>query len=212
MVKCEWRLSDTFFFFLFLPGAQRTSLTVWYPYLDVCTWLPSHGANTEQVVKRQNKGRSECLFQKSRRCAGHRWHTLLKTHTNRLNYIEDLLQENLIWLPRFVVVFVIGGDPSSFFMVAGPSADAVKHSSVFSCEWDSLEEEGVRLDAWLSEYWSSSRGWLENRQWRSLPLFPAQSILICLHSLLSLSCCSLPILLTFLCSVSRQGFISCDSL
>lgn len=42
----------------------------------------------------------------------------------------------------FVVVFA-----SQFFTVAGPSVGAVKHSGVFSCDWDSLEEESVRHGA-----------------------------------------------------------------
>ena len=56
-----------------------------------------------------------------------------------------------------VVVFVIVAGSRSL-MVAGPSVGAVKHSGVFSCDWDSLEEESVRHGAWLSVCWSSSRG------------------------------------------------------
>lgn len=47
---------------------------------------------------------------------------------------------------------------SQFFMVAGLSVGAVKHSGVFSCDWNSLEEENVRHGALLSVCWSSRGG------------------------------------------------------
>lgn len=65
------------------------------------------------------------------------------------------------------MVFVIVAG-TQFFTVAGPSVGAVKHSGVFSCDWDSLEEENVRHGAWLSACWSSSRGLGENI-WRRRP-------------------------------------------
>lgn len=54
-------------------------------------------------------------------------------------------------------------------MMAGPSVAAVKHSGVFSCDWDSLDEENVRHGAWLSACWSSSRGLRENGKQAELP-------------------------------------------
>lgn len=63
----------------------------------------------------------------------------------------------------FVIVFAIVAG-AQFFMVAGPSVGAVKHSGVFSCDWDSLEEENVRHGAWMSVCWSSSGGLREDGQ------------------------------------------------
>lgn len=108
---------------------------------------------------------------------------------------------------------------SQFFMVAGPSVSAVKHSSVFSCDWDSLEEESVRHGAWLSVCWSFSWGLGENGRWRRragpsrasllirpASFFPSSSLsLVCPAALSS-------ILFSFLSSISQRGFITCDSL
>lgn len=109
-------------------------------------------------------------------------------------------------------------------MVAGPSVGAVKHSSVFSCDWDSLEKENVRHGAWLSVCWSSSRGlgekWVVGDK-PPLLIQPAPSfsfLSILLHAsytpLFPLICpgalCS--ILFSFFPSISQRGFISCDSL
>lgn len=73
-----------------------------------------------------------------------------------------------------------------FFTVAGPSVGAVKHSGVFSCDWDSLEEENVRHGAWLSACWSSSRGLGENI-WRRRPSWASFLILS-----FSAVCCLFP--------------------
>lgn len=83
-------------------------------------------------------------------------------------------------------------------MVAGLSVGAVKHSGVFSCDWDSLGEESVRHGAWLSVCWSSSGGLREYgaveeaaRAHLCLPPHPACSILSFLSSLTHLPSCSL---------------------
>lgn len=106
-------------------------------------------------------------------------------------------------------------------MVAGPSVGAVKHSSVFSCDWDSLEKESVRHGAWLSVCWSSSGGlggkWVvEDKPPSSSSLlhpFLSLHLLLCL-TVLSLICPAAlsSILFSFLPSISQRGFISCDSL
>lgn len=86
------------------------------------------------------------------------------TQTN-LILLEILCRRTSFDCAFVVVVFVAG---TQFFTVAGPSVGAVKHSGVFSCDWDSLEEENVRHGAWLSACWSSSRGLGENI-WRRRP-------------------------------------------
>lgn len=75
-------------------------------------------------------------------------------------------------------------------MMAGPSVGAVKHSGVFSCDWDSLDEENVRHGAWLSARWSSSRGLRENGKQAELPslLSPCHPFF---SSLPPLPCCCL---------------------
>lgn len=74
--------------------------------------------------------------------------------------------------------------------MASPSVGAVKHSGVFSCDWDSLDEENVRHGAWLSARWSSSRGLRENGKQAELPSF----LRLChpfFSSLPPLPCCCL---------------------
>lgn len=108
---------------------------------------------------------------------------------------------------------------SQFFIVAGPSVSAVKHSSVFSCDWDSLEEESVRHGAWLSVCWSFSRGLGEIGQRRrragpsqaSLLNQPASLFPSCALSLICPAALS-SILFSFLSSISQRGFIACHSL
>lgn len=96
---------------------------------------------------------------------------------------------------------------SQFFTVADLTVGAVKHSGVFGCEWDSLEEESVRHGAWLYVCWSSGAGLGECGRWRRAQsgflIQPASSFPF---SPLSLIC---PAALS---SISQQGFISCDSL
>lgn len=72
---------------------------------------------------------------------------------------------------------------AGFFMVADPSVGAVKHSGVFSCDWDSLDEENVRHGAWLSVCWSSSRGLRKKGYRLSFPPHPGSVVLFLLPSL-----------------------------
>lgn len=78
-------------------------------------------------------------------------------------------------------------------MVADPSVGAVKHSSVFSCDCDSLDEENVRHGDWLSACWSSSRGLRKKREQaefssssRLCPPLPRLCFLLCPAALSSI--------------------------
>lgn len=222
----RYKLLLPFFFFFFgsLPGAKGVCLCDMLLH-GVGTWLAPLGKKTEQVAKRRKQGRASACCEHAAgvlvACDGKRLkkqplHTF--KDTNKHNYIGDIPQEDPIWLCVFVVVFAIVAE-SRFFMVAGLSVGAVKHSGVFSCDWDSLEEESVRHGAWLSACWSSGggRGGIRAaeeaaRAQSTLPLHPARSILS-FHSPLTHSpCCSLLHPLSFLSSISQRGFISCDSL
>lgn len=105
----------------------------------------------------------------------------------------------------------------SVLVVADLSVGAVKHSGVFGCDWDSLEEESVRHGAWLCVLvilWRTGGMWAVKEEPDEPPSSSAT-----LHLLLSLLLhsfallLSLPLLLlSFLSSISHQGFISCDLL
>lgn len=144
-------------FFSPLSGANRTRpCDVQLSGVD--TWLSALGRKTQNMWQRgENKAASVPQVSSSD------WNTV--SDVNKHNYIGDILQEDLIWLWLFVVLFAMLA-ASQFFIVAGPSVSAVKHSSVFSCDWDSLEEESVRHGAWLSVCWSFSRGLEEIGRWR----------------------------------------------
>lgn len=173
-VKCEWTLNDTsFFFFFFSPPWSQRSLSMWYAatwrrHLAGSTWEDDRTGGKEATARQ-----SECVLWTHSRCPGClRWrkaekngpYTPSKTQKKH-GYIGETPQEDPIWLCVFVAVFVIVAH-SQFFMVADLSVGAVKHSGVFSCDWDSLEEESVRHGAWLCVCWSSSGGLGECGRWR----------------------------------------------
>lgn len=215
-------IQASFFFFFPSPGAKGAFLCDMLLH-GVGTWLAPLGKKTEQVAKRRKQGRVSARCEHAAgvvvACNGKRLKKKQPLHTfkdtSKHNYIWDILQEDPIWLCVFVVVFAIVAD-SQFFMVAGLSVGAVKHSGVFSCDWDSLEEESVRHGAWLSVCWSSSGGLGENGGGRQSPVKPPSSIQpapSCPFSPLLFICSAAlsSILFSLLSSISQQGFISCDS-
>lgn len=202
-VNAPWYM---FFFFFPLPGAKGACLCD-MPLHGVGSWPASLGKEDRTGGKEAKAREGECvLWTRSKQSL----HTF--KDTNKHNYIGDIPQEDPIWLCVFVVVFGIAAD-SQFFMVAGLSVGAVKHSSVFSCDWDSLEEESVRHGAWLSVCWSSSGGM--GRKWalEGGTVEPPSSSSCPFLSLLSYSFCPAAlssVLVFLLSSISQRGFISCD--
>lgn len=181
--------------------------------LRAAMWGRLYAGCAQEGVKtggRKTKARRVCVLRTRRRYSGSR--TPSNTQTNLI--MLEIYCRGTSFDSVFVVVFVIIVG-TQFFMVAGPSVGAVKHSGVFSCDWDSLEEENVRHGAWLSARWSSSGGLREEEAGRaelSFPLPPALSILSFLAASLLCPAALSPILFSFPFSISQQGFISCDSL
>lgn len=229
-VKFEWTFYDTSFFFLSFFLRAKGACLCDMQLSGIGTWLAPLEKKTEQVAKRRKQGRaSTCcehdagvpIICNSKILKKQSFHTFRDTQKNII--IFEIYCRRTSFDSVFVVVFVIVAG-SQFFMVAGPSVGAVKHSSVFSCDWDSLEKENVRHGAWLSVCWSSSRGLGE--KWavgdkpplliQPAPFFSSLSILLqaSYTPLSPLICpgalCS--ILFSFLLSISQRGFISCDSL
>lgn len=128
--------------------------------------------------------------------------------TNRHNYTGDVLQTR----PRITLTVCCGvchEQTVQFLMVAGLSVGVIKHSGVFSCDWDSLEEEeSVRHGARLLVRWSSARGQGEcGRRRRPLhraTITPSLPFLFRPPSFSSILASHHP-------SVSQRGFVSCDS-
>lgn len=127
-------------------------------------------------------------------------------HTNRHNYTGDSPRRR----PHITLTVCCGAcheQTVQFFMVAGLSVGAIKHSGVFSCDWDSLEEEeSVRHGARLLVRWSSARrlgecGRRPSAEPPSLRLFLSSSALLLSPP------SSPPITLPSL----SWGFVSCDS-
>lgn len=129
-------------------------------------------------------------------------------HTNKRNYTGDAPRRR----PHITLTVCCGvchEQTVQFFMEAGLSAGAIKHSGVFSCDWDSLEEEeSVRHGDRLLVRWSSARGPGEcGRRRRALgraTITPSLPFLFCPPSFSSILASHHP-------SVSQRGLVSCDS-
>lgn len=131
------------------------------PLHGVGTWLARLGKMTEQVAKRRRQGRASACCERTAGvlvvCNGERLKKTVLTHLQRHKKTWLYWRGTAGGPHVFVAVFVIVAH-SQFFMAADLSVGAVKHSGVFSCDWDSLEEESVRHGAWLCVCWSSSGG------------------------------------------------------
>lgn len=130
-------------------------------------------------------------------------------HTNKHNYTGDAPRRS----PHTTLTVCCGvchEQTVQFFMVAGLSVGAIKHSGVFSCDWESLEEEeSARHGARLLVRCSSARGlgecgWRRRRALGRATITPPFHFFFCPPSFSSILTSHHP-------SVSQRGFVSCES-